>query len=105
MIQTEIGSMNKTKAPEEVLQGDLVKEVVVDAVLGLVQQPSLLGDEVPDGPGRKLLVEGVLHVVHQHLNVQVNLHLLLHPPGQLNPILKAAVTWDVNHLNKNCSPC
>ena len=43
--------------------------VVFDAILALVQQPPLLGDEVPDGPGRKLLVEGVLHAVHQHLNV------------------------------------
>ena len=99
-IEIEIGSTNKTKTPEEVLEGDLVEQVVVDAVLGLVQQPSLLGDVVPDGPGRKLLVEGVLHVVHQHLNFQVNLHLLLHPTGQLNSIRKAAVTWNVNHLNQ-----
>ena len=49
--------------------------VVFDAVLALVQQPPLLGDEVPDGPGRKLLVEGVIHAVHQHLNVWVNPHL------------------------------
>ena len=42
-------STNETEAPEEVLNGLLVKEVVVDAVLCLVHQPSLFGDEVPDG--------------------------------------------------------
>ena len=42
-------STNETEAPEEVLNGLLVKEVVVDAVLSLVHQPSLFGDEVPDG--------------------------------------------------------
>ena len=42
-------SMNETKASEEVLQGLLVKQIVVDAVLSLVHQPSLFGDEVPDG--------------------------------------------------------
>ena len=41
--------MNETKASEEVLQGLLVKQIVVDAVLSLVHQPSLFGDEVPDG--------------------------------------------------------
>ena len=86
-----------------VQQRDLVKMAVFDAVLALVQQPPLLDDEVPDGPGCKLFVEGVLHVVHQqcwqHLNLWVNLHLLLHHPGHLDPILKAAVTWNVNHPN------
>ena len=42
-------STNETEAPEEVLNGLLVKEVVVYAVLCLVNQPSLFGDEVPDG--------------------------------------------------------
>ena len=41
-------SRNETEAPEEVLNGLLVKQVVLNAVLSLVQQPSLLGDEVPD---------------------------------------------------------
>ena len=42
-------STNKTETSEEVLNGLLVKQVVVNAVFGLVHQPSLLGDEVPDG--------------------------------------------------------
>jgi len=52
-----------------------------------------LGDEVARR-GSKLLVEGV----HQHLNARVHPHLLPQPPGHINPLLKAAVTWDVNHL-------
>ena len=64
-----IMNTHKSKAPEEVLYGGFVKQVIVDAVLGLVMQPPLLGDEVPDRPGSKLLVESVLHVVHQNLNL------------------------------------
>ena len=72
---------HKTEASEEVLDGVLVKEVVLDAVVTLVQQPPVFGDEVSNWPGGKLLVELVLHVVHQHFNLGVDLHLLLHPFG------------------------
>jgi len=72
---------HKTEASEEVLDRVLVKEVVLDAVVTLVQQPPVLGDEVSNWPGGKLLVELVLHVVHQHFNLGVDLHLLLHPFG------------------------
>ena len=91
---------HKTQAPEEVLKRVLVKQVVLNAVLGLVKQNPFLGDEVANWPGSKLLVEGVLHVVHQHLNARVHPHLLPQPPGHINPLLKAAVTWDVNHLER-----
>ena len=61
-IEIEIESTNKTKAPEEVLKGDLIEQVVVDAVLGLVQQPSLLGDEVSDEKSiDKALAEHYFH--------------------------------------------
>ena len=51
-----IESRNETKAPEEGLNGFLVKQVVVNAVLGLVHQPALLGNEVPDGLIEKYLM-------------------------------------------------
>ena len=101
-IHNWLGDMNthKTKATEEVLDGVLVKEVVVDAVVALVQQLPVLGDEVSDWPGGKLLVELVLHAVDQHLNVGVDPHLLLHFLGHSNPLFNGVVTWYVNHLEK-----
>ena len=94
------GKRYKTKASEEVLDGVLVKEVVLDAVVALVQQLPVLGDEVSDGPGGKLLVELVLHVVDQHFHVGVNRHLLPHLLGHSNPLFNGVVTWYVNHLEK-----
>ena len=106
--QLEIESVNryktgkryKTKASEEVLDGVLVKEVVLDAVVALVQQLPVLGDEVSDWPGGKLLVEVVLHVVDQHLNVGVDPHLLLHFLGHSTPLFNGVVAWYVNHLDQ-----
>ena len=94
------GKRYKTKASEEVLDGVLVKEVVLDAVVALVQQLPVLGDEVPDWPGGKLLVELVLHVVDQHFHAGVDPHLLLHFLGHSNPLFNGVVTWYVNHLEK-----
>ena len=55
-------STNKTETSEEVLNGLLVKQVVVNAVLRLVQQPSLLGDEVSDEKSiDKALAEHYFH--------------------------------------------
>jgi len=91
---------HKTKASKEVLNRVLVKDVVLDAVVALMQQLPVLGDEVADGPGGKLLVELVFHIVDQHFNVGVDLHLLLHPAGHLDPFLDVVVTWYVDHLDQ-----
>ena len=91
---------HKTKASKEVLNRVSVKDVVLDAVVALMQQLPVLGDEVSDGPGSKLLVELVLHVVDQHLNVGVDPHLLLHFLGHSNPLFNGVVTWYVNHLEQ-----
>ena len=91
---------HKTKASKEVLNRVSVKDVVLDAVVALMQQLPVLGNEVSDGPGGKLLVELVLHIVDQHFNVGVDLHLLLHPPGHLDPFLDVVVTWYVDHLDQ-----
>ena len=101
-IHNWLGDMNrhKTKATEEVLDGVLVKEVILDVIVALVQQLPVLGDEVSDGPGGKLLVELVLHVVDQHFNLGVHPHLPIHPPGKRDPIHNVVVTWYVNHLEQ-----
>ena len=101
-IHNWLGDMNthKTKATEEVLDGVLVKEVVVDAVVALVQQLPVLGDEVSDWPGGKLLVEVVLHIVDQHFHAGVDPHLLLHFFGHSNPLFNGVVAWYVNHLDQ-----
>ena len=91
---------HKTKASKEVLNRVLVKDVVLDAVVALMQQLPILGDEVADGPGGKLLVELVLHVVDQHLNLGVNPHLPYHPQGNHDPFQNAVVTWYVNYLDE-----
>ena len=91
---------HKTKASKEVLNRVSVKDVVLDAVVALMQQLPILGDEVADGPGGKLLVELVLHVVDQHLNLGVNPHLPYHPQGNHDPFQNAVVTWYVNHLDE-----
>ena len=98
----QLGDMDthKTKASKEVLNRVSVKDVVLDAVVALMQQLSVLGNEVSDGPGGKLLVELVLHVVDQHFNLGVNLHLRLHPQGSHDPFQNAVVTWYVNHLDQ-----
>ena len=94
---------HKTKASKEVLNRVSVKDVVLDAVVALMQQLPVLGDEVSDGPGGKLLVELVLHVVDQHFNLGVNLHLRLHLQGSHDPFQNAVVTWYVNHLDQRFS--